>query len=118
MARDIPGPPAGPAPGEHAGEVRQRADVPPKAGQLPAAVEAPPAPISPSSTSTRCPEGSRGSNSGRSPTSRISRQHTRRGAPLGPVPRAGSKRAARVLQNCQAASPTRHESLGAPQACP
>lgn len=44
MARDIPGPPTDQAPGEHAGEVRQRADDPPGAGQLPAAVEAPPAP--------------------------------------------------------------------------
>jgi adenylate cyclase len=38
-------------------------------------------PISPSSTSTRCPEGSRGSSSGRSSTSRISRRHIRSEAP-------------------------------------
>jgi uncharacterized membrane protein len=43
MARDIPGPPAGPAPGEHAGEVRQRADAPPEADRPPAAVAARPA---------------------------------------------------------------------------
>jgi uncharacterized membrane protein len=41
MARDIPGPPADPAPGEHAGEVRQRADDPAETDRPTATVAAP-----------------------------------------------------------------------------
>lgn len=41
MTRDVPGPPVGPSPGEHAGVAGQRASDPAAAVQLPAAAEAP-----------------------------------------------------------------------------
>ena len=43
MAREVPGPPADPSPGEHPEAAGQRAADPVEAGQPPAAVEAPPA---------------------------------------------------------------------------